>query len=298
MPGGCVATIGNFDGVHLGHRQIIARVIDGARARALVAAAFTFEPTPREYFARGTPPARLTRFREKFAELSRLGLDCMFCPPFDVRMERLSPDEFIDALLVGVLNVRHLVIGDDFRFAHRRSGTVEDLRRAGLRYGFTLEHLDSVTADGERVSSTAIRAALAAGDLDRARRMLGRWYSMAGRVVRGLSLGRQLGYPTANVDLNRRATAVAGIFAVRVKGLGAGSLDGVASVGCRPTVDGGGEPLLEVHIFDFDRDIYGASIVVEFVAKLRDEERFPDLESLTAQMHIDAAQAREILSAA
>jgi len=198
--------------------------------------------------------------------------------------------------LVSTLRVRHLVVGDDFRFAHRRSGTIEDLQRAGERHGFTVEQMGSVTEAGVRVSSTSIRHALAQGEMEHARQLLGRYYRMAGRVVGGKRLGKQLGFPTANVNLNRRASPVAGIFAVRVDGLDAALLDGVASVGTRPTVDGV-EPLLEVHLFDFGRDIYGEHIQVEFVAKLRDEVRFPDLERLTEQMHIDAEQARNILGA-
>ncbi len=291
-----VVTIGGFDGVHLGHQGILERVRAEASRRGVPAVVFSFEPLPREFFARDEPPARLTRFREKFVLLERLGMDMFYCPPFNAELGRLAPDEFIDNMLVGTLRACHVVVGDDFRFAHRRSGTIEHLQRAGQRQGFGVERVGSVTVEGERVSSTSIRAALAAGDLDRARSGLGRHYRMTGRVVAGLNLGRKLGYPTANVNLNRRASPVAGIFAVRVDGLGPELLAGVASVGTRPTVDGV-EPLLEVHIFDFDRDIYGTLIEVEFVARLRDEVRFEDLDSLTEQMHRDAAQARAILAA-
>jgi len=197
---------------------------------------------------------------------------------------------------VSLLKVQHLVVGDDFRFARQRRGGFEDLLAAGERYGFGVERCGSVTVDGQRVSSTEIRRALQAGELERARRLLGRYYQMAGRVVGGKRLGTQLGFPTANVRLKRRSSPLAGIFAVRVTGLPEGVLDGVASLGVRPTVEGGGEPLLEVHIFDFERDIYGDYISVDFVAKLRDEQRFPDLDSMTGQMHQDAARAREILS--
>jgi riboflavin kinase/FMN adenylyltransferase len=294
LPSGCVATIGVFDGVHLGHQRILKRVTDEAARRGLASLVFTFEPTPREYFSSGSPPARLTRLREKFGLLADLGLGWMFCPRFDAGLEALEPDAFVERLLVRTLGVRHLVVGDDFRFARRRAGTLADLRAAGPRAGFTVEQVGSVTADGVRVSSTAAREALAAGDTERARRLLGRYYSMTGRVVRGNRLGRQLGMPTANVNLCRRLSPVAGIFAVRVAGLDAGMLPGVASVGTRPTVDGV-EPLLEVHVFDFDRDIYGRYIQVDFVARLRDEVKFPDLPSLQRQMHLDAAAARRIL---
>lgn len=302
LPGKCVATVGTFDGVHLGHQRILSRVLASSQERGLPSVVFSFEPTPREYFTDGIPPARLTRFREKFVALSDLGLGWLFCPPFGADMATLEPEEFIRRFLIDTLGVQHLVVGDDFVFARQRRGNVEHLRREGERYGYSVEQVGSVLEDGHRVSSTEIRRLLADGEMDRAKRLLGRNYSMTGRVVDGQKLGKQLGYPTANVNLNRRASPVAGIFAVRVGGLAAdagpdGLLDGVASVGTRPTIDGI-EPLLEVHIFDFDRDIYGEYIRVDFVAKLRDEVKFPDLESMTEQMHIDAAQAREILRAA
>jgi riboflavin kinase/FMN adenylyltransferase len=296
LQNGCVATIGTFDGVHLGHQRILRQVVHEARQRGLPSLVFSFEPSPGEYFSAQTPPARLTRFREKYAVLESLDLDWFFCPPFGSALEGLQPDEFIHRFLVSTLCVRHLVIGDDFRFAYRRSGTIDDLRRAGERREFTVEQMGSVTEDGLRISSTQIRSALAEGKMEHARQLLGRYYRMAGRVVGGKKLGKQLGFPTANVNLNRRASPVAGIFAVRVDGLADGLLDGVASVGTRPTVDGV-EPLLEVHLFDFERDIYGEHIQVEFVAKLRDEVRFANLERLTEQMHIDAEQARKILGA-
>jgi len=280
---GCVATIGTFDGVHLGHRKILDRVREEAEARQLPSLAFSFEPTPGEFFGASAPPARLMRFRDKFETLAALGLDWFFCPPFDRVMENLRPEEFIDRLLVGILRVRHLVIGDDFRFARGRSGAVKDLHAAGDRHGFTVEQVGSVLEDGIRVSSTMIRRALAAGEMETARRLLGRYYRMAGRVVGGAGLGRELGFPTANVNLHRRACPVAGIFAVRVDGLGGDLLPGVASVGTRPTVDGSGEPLLEVHLFDFSHDIYRRQIAVEFIARLRDEEKFADLDAVAAR---------------
>jgi riboflavin kinase/FMN adenylyltransferase len=296
-PAGCVATIGVFDGVHLGHQRILRRVLDEAAQRRLASLVFTFEPTPREYFSTASPPARLTRFREKFAVLAGLGIAWLFCPRFDARLEALEPAAFIEELLVSRLRVRHLVVGDDFRFARQRAGTIAELREAGARRNFTVEQVGSVVADGIRVSSTAVREALAAGDMEHARRLLGRHYAMTGRVVGGARLGKALGMPTANVNLCRRLSPVAGIFAARVGGLGESLLPGVASVGTRPTVDGV-EPLLEVHIFDFDQDIYGRYIQVQFVAKLRDEVKFPDLPSLQRQMRLDAEQARCILMAA
>jgi riboflavin kinase/FMN adenylyltransferase len=297
LTNGCVATIGTFDGVHVGHQGILGRVLAESEARALPSCVLSFEPTPREYFTVGTPPARLTRFREKYALLEEMGIDWFFCPPFNATMEQLRPAEFIEQLLVSTLSVKYLVIGDDFVFARKRSGNVEHLRDAGKHFGFDVEQVGSVVGDGARVSSTNIRRALAGGDLDLARRLLGHAYFMTGRIVSGQQLGKQLGFPTANVNLSRRESPIAGIFAVRVDGLGQRRLDGVASIGTRPTVDGI-EPILEVHIFDFDRDIYGEYIKVEFVKKLRDEVKFPDLDSLTEQMHHDAAEARTILAAA
>jgi riboflavin kinase/FMN adenylyltransferase len=302
LPGHCVATVGTFDGLHLGHQRILSRVLAAASERDLPSVVLSFEPTPREYFSAGVPPARLTRFREKFDALRNLGMHWLFCPPFDAAMQSLEPEEFIQRLLVDTLGVKHLVVGDDFVFARQRRGNLSHLRHEGERHGFSVEQVGSVLKDGKRVSSTEIRRLLAAGEMSGAKNLLGRHYAMTGRVVDGQKLGKQLGYPTANLNLNRRASPVAGIFAVRVGGLAStnehhGLLDGVASVGTRPTIEGV-EPLLEVHIFDFDRDIYGEYIQVEFVAKLRDEVKFPDLETMTEQMHIDAAQARQILKAA
>ncbi len=291
-----MATIGTFDGIHLGHQRIIGRVIDEARRRRLPALVFSFEPTPAEFFSAGQPPARLTGFREKFVALAELGVEVFFCPPFDAAMESLSPEAFIQRWMLETLRVHHLVVGDDFRFGHRRAGGFADLARAATAHGFGIERAASVLLDGQRVSSTAIREALAAGQLERARRLLGRYYRMLGRVVPGRRLGRKLGFPTANVRLNRRAVALGGIFAVWVQGLPESPVPGVASLGYRPTVANDGELLLEVHLFDFQRPIYGEHIGVDFVAKLRDEQRFADVASLVAQMHADAAQARALLA--
>jgi len=287
--------IGVFDGLHLGHQEILRR------ARALAArdgcrtAVCSFEPMPEEFFAPHAPPARLTRFRERFERLEGLGVDELFCPRF-AAVRALEPEAFIERLLVAGLHARHVLVGDDFRFGAERRGTVEALAAAGARHGFDVTEVQPVLADGERISSTAIRAALARGDLETARAMLGRDYSMSGRVVRGLGLGKKLGFPTANVNLKRRQTPIDGIFAARVGGLGERLLDGVASVGTRPTI-GGGKPLLEVLIFDFDEDIYGRYITVHFVERLREERHFPDLESLKRQIRRDVTAARAALAA-
>ncbi|GMR17355.1 MAG: bifunctional riboflavin kinase/FAD synthetase [Gammaproteobacteria bacterium] len=293
---GSVATIGSYDGVHLGHQRLLERVLDGAAESGLPSVVMSFEPMPQEFFLAASPPARLMRFREKFEALADLGIDIFFCPRFDDGIKSIAADTFIRRILVHTLNVRHLVVGDDFRFAARRQGTLDHLQRAGRALAFEIEQLPSVVLAGERVSSTAIRAALASGDLDRAALLLGRPYRMSGKVIRGERIGRELGFPTANVKLMRRQSAVMGIFAVRVSGLDGDVYDAVASVGTRPTFDGT-RPLLEVHLFDFGEDIYGRYIHVDFVARLRSEEKFDDIDELVAQMHRDSAQAREILAA-
>lgn len=293
---GSVVTIGGYDGIHLGHQALLDRVTELASDSGLPAVVMSFEPTPKEYFSAGAPPPRLMHFREKFDALAARGIEIFYCPRFDAAMSRLAADAFIRRLLIHTLNTRHLVIGDDFRFAAGREGDIDMLRRAGRALGFGVDRIGSVVVDGERVSSTAIRKALQAGELDRARSLLGGYYCMSGKVVSGERIGRKLGYPTANVQLRRRQSPVMGIFAVRVRGLAEGPLDAVASVGTRPTFMGT-KPLLEVHIFDFDEDIYGRRIQVEFVARLRDEEKFDDVQALVEQMHRDSAAAREILAA-
>lgn len=289
-----VVTIGVFDGLHLGHRAIL----DTARAQAARAGlgtlVLTFEPTPKEFFSPTTAPPRLTRFRERFEQLAEFGIDELFCPHF-ASVRPLSSAEFIERLLVAKLGARHVVIGDDFRFGVDRAGNVTELEAAGRRLGFGVTEVAPVVWNGQRVSSTAIRQALKVGDLKLARALLGRDYSISGRVVRGLGLGRKLGFPTANVDLKRLQTPIDGIFAARVTGVGPVPLPGVASVGTRPTI-GGSEALLEVMIFDFDRDIYGKHITVHFVERLREERRFADLDALTQQMHLDVAAARAALT--
>jgi riboflavin kinase/FMN adenylyltransferase len=293
---GSVVTIGAFDGLHLGHQRLLDDTLDAARAIGVPSVVMSFEPTPREFFSADCPPARLTRFREKFDALQQAGVDIFFCPRFNAAMRDIPAATFIRTLLIHTLNMRKLIIGDDFRFARHREGNVEQLRRAALALDYEVRQAPSVIVDGIRVSSTAIRDALEQGDLQRAQRLLGRPYRMSGRVIPGQKLGRDLGYPTANVNLQRRQSAVMGIFAVRVHGVADGPLDAVASVGTRPTF-AGAKPLLEVHIFDFEGDIYGRYIQVDFVARLREERRFDSAEALIEQMHIDSQQAREILTA-
>jgi len=293
---GSVATIGAYDGLHLGHQELLGKVQQVARTRGLPSVVMSFEPTPREFFQSASPPARLMRFREKFEALSAAGIDIFYCPRFDVSMKNIAADTFIRQILIHALNIEHLVVGDDFRFAAQRVGDIRLLKRAGDALNFTVEQVSSVISNNERASSTAIREALWDGDLQRARQLLGRDYRMSGRVVVGDRIGRSLGYPTANVNLNRRQSPVMGIFAVRVSGADWGPLDAVASVGTRPTF-AGTKPLLEVHIFDFDQDIYGEYIHVDFIARLRSEEKFDDVAKLIEQMDLDSARAREILAA-
>jgi riboflavin kinase/FMN adenylyltransferase len=292
---GSVVTIGAYDGLHLGHEQLLASVNAAAAERGLPSVVMSFEPTPREYFASGNPPARLMRFREKFEALADHGIDLFYCPRFDDRMRDISADDFVRRILVHGLSARHVVIGDDFRFAARREGTLDHLQRAGRALEYSVEQVPSVIVDGVRVSSTAIREALTDGELPTATALLGRPYRMSGKVIMGAKIGRTLGYPTANVDLRRRQSAVMGIFAVRVHGLAGGARDAVASVGSRPTFDGT-KPLLEVHIFDFDENIYGAYIHVDFIARLRGQVKYDEVEELVAQMHRDADNARSALA--
>jgi riboflavin kinase/FMN adenylyltransferase len=289
-----VLTIGAFDGLHLGHQEILQHASAIAIERDEPLTMLSFEPTPAEYFARDEPPARLTCFRERLELLAPLGVDELFCPHFR-RLNVYDHRRFVAEVLVAGLSVSHVVIGHDFRYGAGRKGTVETLLEAGRSGGFDVTVVDAVYLDGQRISSTGIRRSLASGDLTAARKMLGRDYSMSGRVVHGLGLGRELGFPTANVNLKRRKAPVDGIFAVEVDGLGPRPLDGVASVGNRPTV-GGGETLLEVYIFDFDASIYGAYITVRFKARLRAEETFGTIEAMQAQMHADVDAAKAALA--
>ena len=293
---GSVVTIGNYDGVHRGHQHMLATVTARARELGLPATVVTFEPTPREYFEGDAAPARLMRLREKLEALPLYGVDRVVVLRFDRRMQAMGADEFVERLLVRGLGARHVVVGHDFHYAHRREGNIDTLRAAGARHGYAVEEVGRYLVDGERVSSSLVREALGRGDLARAGLLLGRPYRMAGRVRRGQQLGRRLGYPTANLALHRKVVPLWGVFAVRVSGAGLVDHPAVASLGTRPTIDGT-EPLLEVHVFDHDGDLYGRYLDVDFVRRLRDERRFESLDSLVEQMHRDAAEARELLRA-
>jgi len=296
LAAGSVVTIGSYDGLHPGHRELLDRVMAEASKRGVPSIVMSFEPTPKEFFSAASPPARLMRFREKFDALAEFGVNIFYCPRFSDAMRGISADAFIRRVLVHGLNARHIVIGDDFRFARKREGTTQELVRAGGALEYTVEQVASVMVEGIRVSSTALRDVLAAGEVARATALLGRPYRMSGRVIQGRRVGRSLGYATANVDLRRRRSAVSGIYAVRVQGLPDGPADGVASIGTRPTFDLS-KPLLEVHLFDFDRDIYGEYIHVDFIEHLRDEEKFESVDDLVAQMKIDEENARSALAA-
>ncbi|MDE2177511.1 MAG: bifunctional riboflavin kinase/FAD synthetase [Xanthomonadaceae bacterium] len=309
-PGGSVLAVGAFDGLHRGHAALLARVRERAAARAMLPLVISFEPLPRAFFARAPLP-RLGSVRDKLEGLCAAGMTRALLLRFNAELAAMSAEDFVRDVLVRRAGAREIWVGADFRFGHARHGDVALLERLGDEAGFVTRVFDTQHDAGERVSSSAIRAALANGAFADAARLLGRPFAIGGRVVRGQQLGRTLGYPTANIRLGRRVSPVQGIFAVRVDGATAGSLPGgrsgascardtgaslpgVASLGLRPTV-GGREPLLEVHLFDFDGDLYGRRLAVEFVAKLRDEEKFASLDALTAQMHRDAAAARAIL---
>ena len=292
VPAPVVLAIGNFDGVHLGHAALMQQLAVASARLQLTPAILTFEPHPREFFAPASAPARLTTLREKLELLADCGAQQAMVCPFNKAFSALSADQFIEQVLVGSLRVKHLIIGDDFRFGRGREGDFSLLQAAGQKFGFTVEAMQSVTVAGERVSSSAVRAALAAGDMTQAARFLGRPYMIDGRVAHGDKIGRQLGFATANIRIKHNPLPMTGVFAVQVSGLGERLLPGVANLGIRPTV-GGTRPLLEVHLFDFDRDIYGAHISVRFAHKLRNEQRFPNFDALKAQIAADAAAARD-----
>ena len=287
-------TIGNFDGVHRGHQAMLDRLIEAADDLALPPAVLTFDPPPREFFARDKAPPRLSTLRAKIEQFRAHGVASTFIARFDGRLAALPPETFIEDVLVRKLRVRWLLVGEDFRFGKGRAGDLATLRRAART--FSVEAMRTISIVGERASSTAVRAALAAGDLAHAGALLGRPFVISGRVAHGAKLGRDLGFPTANIRLVRKPP-LAGIFAVRVHGLGGAPRSGVASVGVRPTVSTSGVPLLEVFIFDFDDTIYGRRVGVEFMHKLRDEERYADLDALTNQIKNDVAQARDFFTA-
>ncbi|TWX69784.1 bifunctional riboflavin kinase/FAD synthetase [Colwellia demingiae] len=290
----CVLTIGNFDGVHLGHQQVIKALVSKAKALNCVAAVLVFEPQPQELFSPETAPARLCRLRDKYNLLAKLGVQRLICVNFTTKFANQSAQHFIENLLVNKLGIKHLIVGDDFCFGKNRSGNFSMLCQAGEKYGFDVSDTASYKMADCRISSTAIRQALEKDDLVSVKQMLGREYSIIGRVFHGDKRGRQLGFPTANVLLKRRVSPLSGVFAVMVK-TNNGEFKGVANIGARPTINGIRQQL-EVHIFDFDENLYGQCIEVVVKKKLRPVIKFDSLEALTAQIRQDSEQAKQVLA--
>ncbi len=293
----CALTIGNFDGVHRGHQALLAQVREAATRLNLDAAVMTFEPHPREFFAQlaGTPekaPQRIANLRDKLQSLSNAGVDRVIVEHFNANFAALSPQDFIEKILIQGLHVRWLLVGEDFCFGSRRAGNIQTLIDAGKQYGFEVHTMPNVNNEGVRISSSAIRAALAKADFPHARQLLGHSYAISGHVVHGKKLGRTIGFPTLNMRVSHKHPALSGIFIVQVHGLSDNPLPAVASLGVRPTVDDSGRVLLETHIFDYSGDCYGKLLRVEFLKKLRDEEKYVDLPTLTAAIERDAQQAR------
>ncbi|TMM45953.1 bifunctional riboflavin kinase/FAD synthetase [Colwellia ponticola] len=291
---GCVLTIGNFDGVHLGHQQVIKALVSKAKALDCVAAVLVFEPQPQELFSPETAPARLCRLRDKYSLLAKLGVQRLICVNFTVKFASQSAQHFIENLLVNKLGIKHLIIGDDFHFGKNRTGNFSMLCQAGKKYGFDVSDTASYKMAECRISSTAIRQALEQDDLAAAKQMLGREYSIIGRVFHGDKRGRKLGFPTANVLLKRRVSPLSGVFAVLVK-THYGEFKGVANIGARPTIAGTRQQL-EVNIFDFNQNLYGQCIEVIVKKKLRQITKFDNLEALTAQIAQDSKQAKQVLA--
>lgn len=296
LEGGCVATIGNFDGVHLGHQMIINNLVEQGKKLGLPTVVVVFEPHPLEYFKATEAPSRLTRLREKIAHLKTLPVDVVMLLRFGEHLANLEPEDFVRKYLVNGLGVRLLVVGDDFRFGKQRRGNFQLLQSLGVDYGFTVNDSATLLSDGLRISSTAIRQALETGDLEQARLMMERPYSVCGRVVHGDGRGRQLGFPTANIQLFRKKSPVRGVFAVTAAGISEQPVPGVANVGIRPTVGGEQRVILEVHLFDFDEDLYGKQVEIIFQQRIREERKFASFEQLTEQIGKDAQQARHLLA--
>ena len=287
-----VLTLGNFDGVHLGHRALLAQLMASAKQNNLMPTALTFEPHPREFFAPENAPTRLSTLREKLELIAEEGVTQTYVGRFNARFAALSAEEFIEKILVDHLRVKHLIIGDDFRFGAGRRGNFAMLHEAGIHFGFKIDAMNSVLLEGERVSSSAVRAALADGKMERAAQLLGRPYSIDGRVIYGNQVGRQLGFATANIRIKHDKPPLLGVFAVEVRGVDGLTLKGVANLGFRPSLNKATQPLLEVHLFNFAREIYNTHLNVRFLHKLRDEMKFPDFNALKAQIAMDVAEGK------
>ena len=284
-------TIGSFDGIHLGHQAIIKRLLQDALSDHLTSVVISFDPYPKEFFSKQRLP-RLMSWREKFIALDELGADYFLTIPFDQQIADMSAEDFVAKILVARLNVRVLIVGDDFRFGKARQGDYQLLCHLAERYHFRVIQMPTFHYLDQRVSSSRVRALLQAGDMDKAKELLGHYYYLCGTVIHGAKLGRQLGFPTANIDLHRRSVPLAGIYVVRVSGIDDHIYNGVANIGTRPAVQGT-RVLREVYVFDFNRDIYGANIKVEFLHKLRDEAHYDTLELLVAQIRQDVQDAKD-----
>lgn len=296
LKNGCVLTIGNFDGVHLGHREVIQKLARQGKSLGLPVVVLTFEPQPLEYFLRKNAPTRLSRLREKAIQIKQLPVEQLLVVKFDRPLADYDAESFVNDILINALNVKHLVVGDDFHFGKGRRGNFALLKEMGRMHGFTVENTRSFFVDGARVSSTMIRDALNKGDLNLVKRLLGRPYSVCGRVMHGDKRGRNIGFPTANIQMFRNNTPIEGVYAVTVSGIGNKEIAGVANVGTRPTIDDNFRVILETHLFNFDRDIYGYYVEVHFMKKIRDEIRFNSIAELTEQIAVDVAHAKNILA--
>ncbi len=293
----CALTIGNFDGVHLGHQALLAELHAHAKQHQLQTCLLTFEPHPKEFFAPQNAPARILGLRDKLDALKKTNVDVVIVEHFNAHFAKKTPDEFVHDILIKGLNTRHIVIGDDFHYGAKRAGNIESLKIAGEQYGFSVQALNTINdSQSQRISSTAVRNALRQGDLELSKQLLGRPYMISGHVIHGKKLGRNLGFPTLNLAMTnrfqQRPPAMTGIFVVQVHGLGTDPIQGVASLGYRPTVEDSGRVLLETHLFDFNEEVYGKIIQVEFLKKLRDEAKYSDLTSLQIAIEADANAAR------
>jgi len=291
---GCVLTIGNFDGVHLGHQRVIKALVKKAQELNSIATVMVFEPQPRELFTPDSAPARLTRLRDKYALLARLGVQRLICVNFNRKFANICAQAFVEQILVQNLKIKYLIIGDDFHFGKNRQGNFKTLSLASKTFGFGIADTASYKLADCRISSTAIRTALEENKLDEAQIMLGRPYSIIGKVFHGDKRGREIGFPTANVLLKRRVSPVSGVYVVNVI-TNDGEYYGVANIGSRPTVAGIRQQL-EVHVFDFESDLYGQTIEVILLSKLREEQRFHSVEQLTEQIAKDSQQAQQFVS--
>ncbi|MBI73430.1 MAG: bifunctional riboflavin kinase/FMN adenylyltransferase [Gammaproteobacteria bacterium] len=293
---GSSVCIGVFDGLHLGHQELIRRTTQFAREKDLSSILFTFEPSPNEYFSKDKPQPKLTTLQEKNQYLRKSEIDCLYCPPFDQDMENLTPLEFVKQHLIEKLNAKHVVVGVDFHFAKNRTGSIETLRELGLEYGFTVDAVEFITQQGSKISSTTIRQSLLDQDIENANKMLGRPYSVLGKIMKGKQIGRTIGYPTANINISKRDILLRGVFCVKaIIEDGTKEYNGLANIGFKPTVDGT-ELTLEVHLLDFDMDIYGSDIQIDFMHRIRGEKKFKDLDELSNQINEDAKKADEFFA--